>query len=718
MKKTTTILLLVLLSSVYVLAQRQNLNRDSLYNIQDSRNGYILPVSGHLHILVIFAEVIYDTDTDPCPPEGTNGWRAGQLPSWKDELFDPFPSSAPKGIVSTFFHESSFGNYIVTGDYLINPLHPEKPVQILASQKVSAALVLKNASDYTTFQTGNNFSVQDFDKWTMTHVGHPKQTPGTDSPMRYDHVMIIIRNSNYPSNLSGWTSSRSPAPLFGYESDTYSFFCTHELLPFNILLHEYSHMLFGGNNFHAGGSHSKKAGYSYFPHIQGGWGMMGAAWKSFLTTNAWERRRLGWKPEIKQWFISTLDSAGTHEINADLDATNQTHEGVYLIRDFVSTGDAIRIRIPFLPENVFQQWLWIENHQTKAFNGSEFDVFQYQNQDCMDNAVPGLYMYMQIDKEEQTGRDIFAGHADYLRPLPANGLWDFKWDNDTIQNPWCINNNFYHPHSMKRGRENPFSGSHEMELVFGDYNLNGKIEIVEYRVPAIRKEKGSFFPKLPILGAKEHAYTYTGNKLLSIGTNPSSGNLISAVSAGGEIKTGQPPNNRIAYLNGISVEILDIPSPVAGAMFVKIRFDNYTIQRDIRWCADTIIFPESNDINPRILTLENRSTLHIDRGLTPTRILNPDTVSHQLMYTKPTIFIIEKNTQLRVGRKSALRISNGSECIVEKGGKLMLDKGSKLIISEGSRLILSEGSEFTCEKGVKIRVKKGGSIIWEKTTSP
>lgn len=689
----------------------QTSKQDSQYDLQDSRNGYILPVNGHIHILVIFAEVIYESGKDPCPPEGTKGWRSGQLPEWKDNLFDPYPSDKPHAVISKFFHEASFGQYVVTGDYLVNPQKPGQPVQIKASGNVTTTQVLKQASEFSAFFTKSNFSMPEFDRWTMTHTGQAKETPSVDSPMRFDHVMIIIRNSTYPTNLSGWTSSRSAGRLFGYETDTYSFFSSHELLPMNILLHEYSHMLFGGNNFHAGGSHSKKAGYSYFPHLQGGWGMMGAAWKSFLTANAWERRQLGWKPPEKKWYISTFDSSGLKEIPADLDAFNSSHEGVFLIRDFVTTGDALRIKLPFFPGNVYQQWLWIENHQTVSFNGSEFDMFQYQQQDCVDKATPGLYMYIQVDKEAMTGKNIYEGYADYLRPLPANGLWDFVWGDTTLQNPWCINNNFYHPHTMPKDRENPFSGSHEMELVFGDYNTNGKIEIDEYRVPAIRKEKGNVFPKLPILGAKEHAFSLRGNNYIGIGTNPSSSGLITAVTSGGELYAGLPPNNRTIFLNGISVEILDKPVPVPGAIFVRIRFDDYTISQNARWCADTIFLQDSEADKPLELTVKNNSVLHIDRGLTPTRILHPDTISQKLVYTQPTVFVIGKNSRLHILPGSTLRITNGSVLMVMEGASLILDKNARLIISDDSRVIFKEGSGFTRHKKAKVKVQKGSWIL-------
>jgi hypothetical protein len=688
--------------------QQQRSQRDSIMSRQESKNGYILPVNGHLHILVVFAEVGYVTENDPSP-DGTKDWKKGKLPVWKDQLFDPHPTNAPISIVSSFFYEASFGNYIVTGDYLINPENPDAPILISSSGRLTSATVLEKASAGSGFITKNNFQPQDFDRWTMTHIGHPKTTPSADNPMKYDHIMIIVRNATYPSNLSGWTSSRSGGRLFGYESDTYSFFCTHQYLPFNILLHEYSHMLFGGNNFHAGGSHSKKAGHSYFPHIQCGWGMMGAAWKSFLTPNAWERRRLGWKPATKRYEISALDSSGTNEVSTDLDPVNTLHQGVYVIRDFMSTGDAVRIRLPQLPGNVFQQWLWIENHQTRSRNNSRFDQFQYEDEDCMDKATPGLYMYIQVDKENLQGKEIFDGYADYLHPLPANGLWDIVWGDTTVQNPWCINNHHYYPHRFVSDLANPFSGNHEMELVFNDYNENGKIELEEYRVPAIRKTGNRYQINLPVLGAREHAFTPTGKKRIGIDTNPSANPLISSVTASGDLFP-DAPNNRTVYLNGISVTLMGYSENIQGALLVKIRFDDFNINEKVRWCADTIVFAPINKSENLVLTVHKNSSIHIDRGQTPTRITNPEQWNNKLLFSKPTVFVLMPGAVLYLKDNAELRIDNGSRIIVMSGSTIRMDKKASISIVNGSSILFMPGSSLQRQKGAKIKISSDSSL--------
>jgi hypothetical protein len=707
--KQTGILSFLFFSLVIITSSTNGQGRreiqDSLMQFQDSRNGYILPVSGHIRILVVFAEVIYDTGTDPCPPGGTKEWPAGNLPQWKDLLFDPYPSQNPNGKVSAFFHEASFGGYQVTGDYLINPDNPEKPVQIKFSERISTSKILEKASEFSAFKTQNSFSVQDFDLWTLTHTGHEKHTPSRDNPLRYDHVMIIIRNSNYPSNLSGWTAARSAGRLFGYENNTYSFFCTYGHFPFHILLHEYSHMLFGGNNFHAGGSHSKKAGAGYFISLQGGWGMMGAAGKAFLTANAWERRRLGWKPVEKNFYISCLDSSGTLNISSDLDATNTKDQGVYLLRDFQTTGDALRIRIPHLPDDVFPQWLWIENHQTKRNNNSEFDVFQYETQPCVEKALPGLYLYMQIDKEEMSGKKIFSGHADYLRFMPANGMYDFVFGDTMVRNT-CVNDLKYYPYIFLSRLQNPFSGNHELEAVCNTAIIQkDRLTPDDYVPPVIRKTTGGYVANLPNNGTADLPLRMGGKTKAGIGTNPSTAPMITNVSSGNELFGTKRPNNRVVYLNGISLEILPDPSPVDGGIYVRVRFDDYMISQHMRWCADTIVLPSGTVNAPRVLSVQNRVKLHIDRGLTPTKMINPENISNQLVFTNPTTFIIKDNAVLHLYPGSELLIDNGSDVIVSHTGKIIMEKGSKITVRRNSKLTVKNPESIIRHKRTKIRMR-------------
>jgi hypothetical protein len=94
------------------------------------------------------------------------------------------------------------------------------------------------------------------------------------------------------------------------------------------------------------------------------------------------------------------DIHNTKRMNGDLDATVLSDTGYYYLRDFATTGDAIRIKLPYIdPSKEFPEYIWIENHNGKNMNGVEFDTWQYQDAACVYAFGLWIYMYLQIDKD-------------------------------------------------------------------------------------------------------------------------------------------------------------------------------------------------------------------------------------------------------------------------------------------------------------------------------
>lgn len=81
---------------------------------------------------------------------------------------------------------------------------------------------------------------------------------------------------------------------------------------------------------------------NYWIPMTGGWSAMGLANSSLLCWNAWDRQRFNWKGTGNIYTISARDMMG-NEVNGDLDINNPNDAGVFILRDFVTTGDAIRI---------------------------------------------------------------------------------------------------------------------------------------------------------------------------------------------------------------------------------------------------------------------------------------------------------------------------------------------------------------------------------------
>jgi len=103
--------------------------------------------------------------------------------------------------------------------------------------------------------------------------------------------------------------------------------CGHNGLNFvkNVIIHELGHHFFGGMEFH---------------QKVGGWGMMATYGSRSQIINSFERHRLGWIT-AKQY-----DYTPTFNIS---------------LNDFITTGDALRIKIP--GTNNPTQYYYLENHQ-------------------------------------------------------------------------------------------------------------------------------------------------------------------------------------------------------------------------------------------------------------------------------------------------------------------------------------------------------------------
>lgn len=108
----------------------------------ESKNGWVLPTSGELRVLVIYIEIDYDLHPGNDPiPAGTSVWPVGQLPNYKDNLFDVNWTGSPQRLMTRYYDECSFGSLIILGDYINNVI----TVKESDIGNVNAGTVLTNA---------------------------------------------------------------------------------------------------------------------------------------------------------------------------------------------------------------------------------------------------------------------------------------------------------------------------------------------------------------------------------------------------------------------------------------------------------------------------------------------------------------------------------------------------------------------------------------------
>lgn len=693
---------------VFLLAACPLFAQPDSVNVPNSVNGWHLSPHGMIRVLVLFAEIEYDVNPakDPASPTAEH-WPKGRLPKWKDDVFDPQLRPMPQASVTRYYHDISLGRYEVLGDYVDQMLTlRESEYRSVGNAHGISALAVQEVNKMGALRTHSGLTVADFDLWKRGgKPGLPKAT-GADDPHSYDHVMVIVRNSGL-THGQGSTDAGSPGKLFGFESDSQSRFGGMNALPFEILKHEFNHMLFGGNNFHSGGGNAAQF-TSYFLSLQGGHSMMGAAGSALLTCCAWDRDRLGWKPDGAPFRINARHTDGTI-VNGDLDPL-KGDTGVFVLRDFVTSGDALRIRLPFLEEGTYPQWLWLENHQGSERNGSPTDRFHWEGLDCIARVRPGITATIQVDREDRVGKDIFGGYADYLRPLPANGLYDLDMLGDTIS-PCPFGGHRTELYRLDEQRANPLTGNHELELPLIDRDGNGKLQRGEHFVPYVRLENGVFRSIAQLFGRPEHLFMLSGNRKLGMGTNPSTANALTLVSSGtADTFKGGPPNNRVIHLNGMSVEI--IAENANGSTSLRVRSGDTFIDRDLRWCGDSIVLHNiPNGYQGRSLFLATGRSLVIDRSETGTRLDRPEKVDGVTYFSAPTSFTVVANASIFVGRGAKLELINASVMHMLPGSELLLGPGAKLLADASSRIELHGDARIDATRKQLKKLRKKGRLI-------
>jgi hypothetical protein len=667
---------------------------------QDSKYGWALSPKDTLRVLLIFVEIDYDESPElEKDKEGSAQWKAGEMPLYADEAFDPFFFEEPVALLSKYYREISFGNLIVLGDY-----YPQLMRVPYSKIKTSPARILTALGEVfgtdTNFRTQHGFGPADFDFWEKS-PGLGKEIPRSSGDKGADHVMIITRNYHRIPNETGQASPASSLDIAGRRSDTYSLFGGGDKLSFKILKHELNHLFLGSNNFHSGGGNGARF-LSYFIGIQGGWSMMGAANSSLLTCSAWDRYRLGWKAQGNTHLISARNEAN-EEVNGDLDVASGTGEGLYLIRDFVRTGDALRIKLPYLPDSEFQQWIWVENHTTQAMNGSPFDRYSLEGYECTASMPAGLFMQMQVDADQKEGKGVFQSvNADYLRPMPANGFYDFLWELEPLKlEEYCVNGVDYFPYSLLPERENPLTGKHEQESDYRDFKAPyGVLTADEGLIPSTRRTPNGF-ERFNFLGGSNHAFRLDGNRGIGLGGNPASSNMLTLLNSR---KPRKPDvrNNQTVYLNGINLQIVDrYPD---GTIKVLLRYNDNMLEENRRWCAPQIVL--NNHCQPGA-DLHVMASLTLARGESPGRFDMPDTlVNGEISFTDDTQMQVNDGAEVLNG--GHLRLEDRSLLVFKSGATLNMLRKSRLHVQAGSVLSFESGAIFK-GKG-RLRISEGGVV--------
>lgn len=647
------------------------------YEGVDTRNGWQMPPYGRLHMLVIFAEINFDSTfgrLDPCKPEGTWRWKAGELPRWKDKLVSPDPKG--QGFMTRYFRQASFGKFEVTGDYVdtivtVNISDIRNPQGRVITQepfgdRMYRGSVIRKLNEMDKIPMAYGSKIEDFDNWTLRQgAGKAKvQEPNE----QYDIVMLVFRNIHVRNlgNHSGFVKNGNIGSINGRQSDMYSIFRTSDVLPQVIMRHEFSHMLYGGNNFHTAAA--GVGARTWMPSV-GGWSNMSAAGSCSKVWNAWDRERLGWQNPKNKFLISARCGNLQKEINGALSYGQEMCDDVVILRDFVTTGDAIKIELPHLPDSKLPQFLWLENHQRpKGFIDHDKTL------------LPGLYAYIQAGKEIKKESSAYRGNNNYIYPLVGIGNYDFSydWEKKSMH--------------LDSKRSNPLTGHHFLMQQPFDQNGDGLIRLTtdvnprsEYIMAESLSVDGRWMPKdyfsykkYPVFGTLDVAFRPEKHSKIGISHNPPAVPLYTHASPGGPRKG----DNRKIYLNGLSVEVLRQDS--AGNLYLKVRWDDFAIKQDLRWCGHVVLKEK--------LKLRPQKKITLDQGTSPQLNKSVQTLNGEHVFAEPTIMELEAGSNLHLMKRSSILVKKGSGLLIRKGAKVVLDKKAVVRFEKGSYLYIEKGA--------------------------
>ncbi|MDD2564075.1 MAG: NosD domain-containing protein, partial [Salinivirgaceae bacterium] len=686
----------------------------------DSRNGWIHTGHDTVRVFMVFAEMI----NDPNYSWQNARWPKGEMPNNPQDYFEPNINGEIDAYITKYFNQASFGNFIMLGDYYPNL------IQIDYNQAnysgVSDVYTALNNTPGDDIITANGLSFKnDFDQW----AGYTNQSEGLPkikvSNNKIDVFILLWRvNSNYSAEhnsgvgyTSPWGGTFNIKGVEGY--DTFIFMKDLASCPDGQIAHEYAHNYLGGNNFHTGGAGASGWCFLSTPNINSSLSYSSSI--SHLYSGL-ERRRIGWKPKATSYEIKAWDESNSDEINADLtygqDLTG--HDNEVILRDFVTTGDAIRIKLPYLKSessDVRDQWLWLENHQKREGNIDHSGGVQPK----------GVYAYMQVDKETMTGAETFDGNANYTFGLHPYGNYDIEYENvkmpaktDTAYTESLPKEDYIQKIIQATvnvdtvNRQNPFTG-------YG-INIEGAFDIKENIVGGVtyydeifRDERvlanklvingneypSSYFDYLqyPVFGTKFDAYN-VGSKI-TLSTNPATVPLYTYAQKSSNsnrpfLDKPEDDNNKI-YLNGISVEFVE--QYANGDIKVRILWDNYNVDNDVRWCGDIVLTEKVN-------LLENK-TITLDYGTMPTRPVDPVMFDGKKVFNDPTVFTCNSSSEFRqqanstvvVKNQSTLKLMEGSTYIIEDGATLVIQSNSKLVTNPCSKIIINGTGKLIYETG-------------------
>ena len=458
---------------------------------------------------------------------------------------------------------------------------------------------------------------------------------------------------------------------------------------------------------------------------------MGCANTSLVCCNGYERWRMHWKHPDAPDYITARDSTSTSHVVSDISRADGNR--TFRLRDFVTYGDAVRIRLPYTDSiTCSNQYIWLENH--KVGQNGKLDFLQHSNENtCRPTGASGIYAYYQIGRDTLVGskKTVWYGdERDNLRQIPAEGYHDYTLVTDSAHSYQlnCINYQTHYCYHVQ-GAENPLNGYSDLEtqinLAEGDDTL--KCEHEHY---LWRKVVGNdIMDGLVNLGDNSDAFSCHSH--INMGTNPSTCNAKVYYNCLRENDTSDyvsnrnnPRNVRHTWLSGLGITMEPLPD---GDFLVRVRWDDYDITNDAIWTGRVMLREEANLTRGHIITLTQNRTPEqpfrdsVSGEFAPVSRLRCKPGSRFSLEPQSSLFLdsrsrvlLDSGSLFEMGDSTEVHVGAGCTFEASRDATLRLGRHACIVVEDGGTLVLRNRSRFN--RNAHIRVLPGGRLIAEGAT--
>jgi hypothetical protein len=681
---------------------------------ENSWDGCGITPNSKLRVLNIFINVIYDVhpDTNDMDDEGywdhatIEGVNNQSIPTYLLDFMDTvFVAGQTHGCMTRVYAESSFDSLQVIGDFMVVNVKESSVLAIgsfSAGNIVNAAVQIINAQGGLHTLYGRN-SLADYDY---------KQNE------RIYYTQMLIRNISreYGGLCSG--CGRSGTTSYKILINNNLVDLSHGTIqnigqgnlaenPTSIVAHEISHSLFGSNNMHtSGGNHRGSGGFHMsFLTVQGGYGLMGAANAGLVSCNGYERWRVHWKHPLAPGYITARNTANNSYLHSDI--TKEDGNISFRLRDFVTHGDAVRIKLPYKDSpSASNQYIWLENHQV-GLNG-KLDFLQYSNVfNCRPHGLSGIYAYYQVGNDVLSGSssDVWPAHErDNLKIIPAEGYYDYSLQTESYNFACVAYNNM--DYAIVRGDANPFCGAQDQETQLFSNHTNANTIDISHAQAMFRKKIGNqVFDGLSALGDNNDAFIiYTK---INMSTNPSTCNTktyyncMDVLVPYNDFTSQIYRNNQTTYLTGLSIEMIPAPN---HDFLVHVRWDDYNITNNARWTGK--------------IALKEQAILTRDHHIVLTQnytVAQPFRDTESGVFAAPTLFTCEGGSIFTQQPQTSVTLEKRSKMVLDSNSFYTLGDSAQMVVMERCTLLVQKGAHFSMGNMAKIIVDSAGTVILHDT---